>query len=61
MVLILALLLLIYKKLNELLGYKFVRYHFTEELRLEVMKDVVILCGGCPQTFDEKVRRLRSI
>lgn len=60
MVLILALLLLIYKQRNELPGYKFVRYHFTEELRLEVIRDMVILCGGCPKTFDEKIRRLRS-
>lgn len=43
-----ALLLLTYKKLNGLKGYKITRQKFVHELELSMMRDFVFLCGGDP-------------
>lgn len=46
--LIAAILLTVYKKTNQLKGYKIPKLKFSQELELELMKQVVILCGGDP-------------
>lgn len=46
--LIAAMLILIYKKLNQLSGYKRAKKLFIEELDTELIREIVILCGGNP-------------
>lgn len=48
MTLILAMLLIVYKKLNNLKGYKIAKLQFELELEREVIKAIVELCGGDP-------------
>lgn len=48
MTLILAILLLAYKKLNKISSYKIAKLRFDLELDAEIMKQVAILCGGDP-------------
>jgi hypothetical protein len=43
-----AILLLIYKKENSIQGYKIAKIQFTEELDMEIIKEIVIICGGDP-------------
>ena len=54
MVLILAILLLIYKTLNNRIGYKIVKMDFTQELENEVIGELIRFCGGDKQMFFEK-------
>lgn len=49
MVMILATMLLIYKSSNALSGYKLVKLRFRQELEMEIVKEIVIYCGGDPQ------------
>ncbi|MGB3075273.1 MAG: transposase [Chitinophagales bacterium] len=49
MTLILAMLLIVYKKLNKISSYKIAKLRFTLELDEEIMKQVAILCGGDPK------------
>ena len=49
MTMITAMLLLLYKKLNNLSGFKFVKMQFIEELDREIIKEIVIMCGGDPE------------
>ena len=49
MVLITAMLILIYKKANQIEGYKIAKLKFTDELQMELIKEVVIICGGDPK------------
>jgi hypothetical protein len=51
MVLILSILLLIYKTANNLSGFKFVKWDFFHELEVEIMTDIISLCGGNPEIF----------
>jgi transposase len=46
--LIAAILLLVYKKINQQKGYKLVRLRFAQELEEDLIKQVVLLCGGDP-------------
>lgn len=46
--LILAILLTVYKETNNLKGYKIPKLKFSQEIEYELMKQVVILCGGDP-------------
>jgi hypothetical protein len=46
--LIAAMLILIYKKLNQLSSYKRAKKLFIEELDTELIREIVILCGGNP-------------
>jgi len=46
--LIAAMLILLYKKFNQLSGYKRAKKLFIEELDTELMREIVILCGGNP-------------
>lgn len=48
MTMITALLLLIYKKLNEIKSYKMAKYEFVEELNMEIIKEIVVICDGDP-------------
>ncbi|WP_158990618.1 IS4 family transposase [Mucilaginibacter sp. L196] len=43
-----AILLLAYKELNGLKGYKIVKQKFINDLEISLMKDFVVLCGGDP-------------
>lgn len=46
--LITAMLLLAYRKTNNLKGYKLPKLHFAQELEEELIKQVVLICGGDP-------------
>ncbi|MEP6804842.1 MAG: IS4 family transposase [Flavobacterium sp.] len=48
MTMIVAILILIYKKLNEIKNYKTAKYEFTEELNMEIIKEIVVICDGDP-------------
>lgn len=48
MSMIAAILLLIYIKKNELKGYKIAKYRFVGELDLEIVREIVLACGGDP-------------
>ncbi len=48
MTLIIALLILHYKKTNKLKGYKIPKLKFSLELEASLIKEIVILCGGKP-------------
>lgn len=52
MTLIMAILLTVYKKLNNLKGYKIPKLKFANELEIIIMKDVVLKCGGDPTKID---------
>ena len=54
MTLILAILLIVYKKLNKISGYWIAKLRFELELDEEVMKQVAIQCGGDP----DKIKKL---
>jgi len=46
MTMIVALLLLIYKLKNKIVGYKQAKLRFTLELEMEIIKDIVLACNG---------------
>lgn len=48
MTLITSMLLLIYKHINQIEGYKIAKMRFTEELDKELLKVIVLACGGNP-------------
>jgi Transposase DDE domain len=48
MTMIAAILILIYKKLNEIKSYKIAKYEFVEELNMEIIKEIVVICDGDP-------------
>lgn len=48
MTMIAAMLLLLYKKQNTKAGYKIAKFCFVEELELEIIKEIVVFCGGDP-------------
>jgi hypothetical protein len=47
-----AILLLAYKELNGLKGYKIMKQRFVNDLEISVMKDFVVLCGGDANKVD---------
>jgi hypothetical protein len=51
-----AILLLAYKELNSLKGYKIMKQRFVQELEKSLMKDFVILCGGDPDAVDKYLK-----
>lgn len=51
--LIAAILLLVYKKKNNLNGYKIMKLRFVQELEKVVVKNIVILCNGNPHLFEK--------
>jgi len=48
-----AILLLAYKKVNHLNGYKIPKQKFANELETEMLKQLIILCGGDPERLNE--------
>lgn len=46
MTLIVAILLLVYKKQNKITSYKIAKIRFSNELEMEIIKEIVILCKG---------------
>jgi hypothetical protein len=48
MTMIVAVLILAYKKINKLKGFKIAKLKFELELENEIIKQIVILCGGDP-------------
>jgi len=51
-----AILLLTYKKINGLTGYKIMRQRFINDLEKLLMKDFVILCGGNPDMVENLLK-----
>lgn len=51
-----AILLLAYKELNGLKGYKIMKQKFVHDLEKSLMKDFVIMCGGDPQLVDTHLK-----
>ena len=49
MTLILSVLIIVYKKLNKIKGYKIAKLRFEIELDNLLIKEIVILCGGNPE------------
>ena len=49
MTMILAILIIAYKKLNKIKGYKIAKLRFELELENEIIKKIVTLCGGDPE------------
>jgi hypothetical protein len=56
MTLIAAILLIVYKEKNQIKSYKIAKIRFVQELELEVMKQIVVLCGGDPEKLYEKFK-----
>jgi hypothetical protein len=48
MTMILAILIIAYKKLNNIKGFKITKLRFEIELENEIIKTIVMLCGGDP-------------
>lgn len=55
MTLIVALLLIVYRKLNRLESYRRAKLRFAQELDVEVVKQIVLLCGGNPEKVESFV------
>lgn len=55
MTLILALLLIVYKTKNNISSYKIAKIRFRNELEMDIIKEIVILCNGNISKF-EKLR-----
>ncbi len=53
MTLIMAILLTVYKKLNNLKGYKIPKLKFAKELEVLIIKDIVEKCGGNPNQVED--------
>lgn len=53
MTLITSILLIVYKKLNELKGYKIPKLKFAQELEVLIIKDIVEKCGGNPEKVND--------
>jgi K+/H+ antiporter YhaU regulatory subunit KhtT len=51
MTLILASLIIVYKKINQLKGYKIVKQKITNEIQQELIREIVILSGGNPDNI----------
>ena len=48
MTLILSILIIAYKKLNKLTGFKIPKLKFANEIESDIIREIVILCGGQP-------------
>jgi len=48
MTLILSILLIAYKKLNKISSYKITKLMFSNDLETEIVREIVIICGGNP-------------
>lgn len=48
-----AILLLVYKKKNQLTGFKIMKQKFVQELEKYIVREIVFICGGSQKVFDE--------
>ena len=48
MTMILAILIIAYKKINRLKGFKIAKLKFELELENDIIKQIIVLCGGNP-------------
>jgi hypothetical protein len=48
MTMIVAILILTYKKLNKIKGYKTAKLKFEIELDNSIIKEIIVMCGGDP-------------
>ena len=55
MTLIVALLLIVYRKLNKLDSDRRAKLRFTQELDTEIVKQIVLICGGDPAKMEKLV------
>lgn len=53
--LIAAILFTAYKNLNHLTGYKIAMLQFLHDLNKQIIKDIVLFCGGDPNLVDQKM------
>lgn len=58
MTMIAAMLVLIYRKTNAIDGYKIAKLQFVNELEFDLIKEIVLLCGGDPAKLDQYPKRL---
>jgi len=49
---IVAILLLAYREINGLKGYKIMKQRFVNDLEKSLMKDIVVICGGDPYKLE---------
>lgn len=54
MTLITAMLLMVYKQVNEISGYKIAKIKFINELDNKLLKQIIIECNGDPKIFMQK-------
>ena len=47
-------LLLVYKQVNDVSGYKIAKLKFTNELDQELLKEIIIACNGNPDLLRMK-------
>jgi hypothetical protein len=52
-----AILLLAYKEINGLKGYKIMKQQFVNDLEKSLMKDIVVMCGGDPYKLEVLLKR----
>jgi Transposase DDE domain len=50
--LIAATLIFVYRHLNKIEGFKIAKLHFINDLEIEIMKKVVVICQGKPELVD---------
>jgi len=55
--LIAAILLLAYKEINGLKGYKIMKHRFVNDLEKSLMKDIVTICGGDPEKLEKLLKK----
>jgi len=53
MTLILSILITVYKKENNLSGYKIVKLKITNELHDSLLKEIILLAGGNPELVSQ--------
>lgn len=51
MTLILSILIIAYKKANNIKGYMIAKLQLTNELESSIIRDIVLLCGGNPDNM----------
>lgn len=53
--LIAAMLVLVYRKLNQMSGYKIPKLRFSQELQTDIIRQIVILCNGNPELLEQVI------
>jgi IS4 transposase len=50
-----SILLLVYKKENNLKGYKIMKLRFVQDIEKSIVKDIVFMCGGNPDLVEKLI------